>query len=100
MLGGVDLSSQLIRDGAAWHEPATTSGQTPHEAAEYANNQQLAKAEKRGVWSISNLKTPWEIRSERQAALDLADRQRRASNQNKVGLSPFKTESKAGPDSQ
>lgn len=100
MLGGVDLSAQLIRDGAAWHEPAATSGQPSHEAAEYANNQELARTEKRGVWSVADLKTPWQIRAERQAALDLADRQRRAANPNKVGLSEFQTESRAGPDSQ
>jgi hypothetical protein len=100
MLGGVDLSAQLIRDGAAWHEPASASGQPQQEAVEYANNQQLARSEKRGVWSMPNLKTPWEIRAERQAVLDRADRERRAANPNKVGLSAFQTESRAGPDSQ
>ena len=100
MADGVDLSAQLIRDGAAWHEPANSSGQPQNEAAEYANNQQLAKNEKRGVWSIADLRTPWEIRAERQAALDRADRERRAVSPSKVGLSPFQTESRAGPDSQ
>ena len=61
---GVDLSLQMIRDGAAWHEPKETSGQPADEAATYATTQGLAKGEKRGVWSVAGLKTPWEVRAE------------------------------------
>lgn len=99
-LGGVDLSAQLIRDGAAWHEPASISGQRQSEAEEFANHQALARSEKRGVWSVAGLKTPWEIRAERQAALDKADRERRSNQPTKVGLTRFQTENRVGPDSK
>ena len=65
-LDGVDLSLQMIRDGAAWHEPKEASGQPQDEAADYAANQALARNEKRGVWSGAILKTPWEIRAEQE----------------------------------
>jgi len=100
LIDGVDLSAQLIRDGAAWHEPASTSGQPQQEAAEYASHQRLAKGEKRGVWAVADLRTPWELRAERQAALDRADQERRASQPSKVGVSQFQAENRAGPDSR
>jgi endonuclease YncB( thermonuclease family) len=99
-IDGVDLSAQLIRDGAAWHEPPTSSGQPQSEAAEYAKHQELAKAEKRGVWSVAGVKTPWDIRAERRAALDKADRERRSTQPSKVGVTLFQTENRAGPDSK
>lgn len=50
-INGIDLSLQLLRDGAARHEPADRSGQAPDQAAEYAYNQQKAREEKRGIWA-------------------------------------------------
>lgn len=90
-LGGVDLSLQLIRDGAAWHEPSETSGQPAQEANEYAGNQLSAKAEKRGVWSIANLKTPWQVRAEKQAELDRIDREKRGSKAASFAVNQFQT---------
>lgn len=68
MLGGVNVSLQMIRDGAAWHEPESTSGQDPNEALEFKTNQALAKTEKRGIWASTTLKPAWEFRAERYAA--------------------------------
>ncbi len=62
-LGGIDISQQMVRDGAAWHEPLTATGQDSADAREYTANQMLAKAEKRGVWADSNLKPSWEMRA-------------------------------------
>jgi micrococcal nuclease len=64
-LNGVDMGQQLVRDGAAWHLPIDRSGQEPAESNVYDNNQTLAKAEKRGIWSIANLTPAWEFRAER-----------------------------------
>lgn len=95
-LGGVDLSLQLIRDGAAWHEPAGSSGQTAASAGEYASNQQQAKAEKLGVWSAPNLKTPEQSRAETSAAASSAyDAPRRPS---RIGLSEFQSDNRRGAD--
>jgi len=63
-LKGVDISQQMIRDGAAWHAVLEKSGQDAAESEIYESNEAQARAEKRGVWSIENLKPSWEIRAE------------------------------------
>ncbi|MDQ6787408.1 MAG: thermonuclease family protein [Acidobacteriota bacterium] len=63
-LNGVDISQQMIRDGAAWHAGLNKSGQDTVESAVYQSNEAQAKREKRGIWSIENLKPSWEIRAE------------------------------------
>jgi len=67
LLNGVDVSQQLLRDGAAWHIPATVSGQEKSEFEIYASTEKEARGEKRGVWSIEGSKPAWEIRAERAA---------------------------------
>jgi len=64
LLNGVDISQQMIRDGAAWHAALNTSGQEAAESGVYQNNEAQAKGEKRGVWSIENLRPSWEVRAE------------------------------------
>lgn len=61
---GVDISQQMIRDGAAWYAVPQKSGQDAAESEIYRSNEAQAKAEKRGIWSIENLKPSWEIRAE------------------------------------
>ena len=95
-IGGVDVGMQLIRDGAAWHEPRELSGQSNAEASEYAQNEALAKNESRGVWSILNLKTPWQIRAERKAVVDRQELAQRSSKPAKVGVSQFQTSNRGG----
>lgn len=96
-IGGVDLSLQLIRDGAAWHEPRENSGQPAAQANEYSENQTLAKGENRGIWSIANLKTPWQLRAERKAASEREQLARRSSKPAKVGVNGFQTDTRSGP---
>lgn len=64
-LNGVDIGQQMVRDGAAWHMPATKTGQNQEESDSYENYQALARSEKRGVWSIQDLKPAWEFRAEK-----------------------------------
>jgi endonuclease YncB( thermonuclease family) len=64
LVTGVDVSQQMLRDGAAWHMPREITGQDTAQNAEYDSNQSLAKAEKRGVWSVAGLKPAWEHRAE------------------------------------
>ena len=68
LLNGVDVSQQLLRDGAAWHIPANVSGQGRFEFDIYSSTEKEARDEKRGVWSIAGLKPAWEVRAERAAA--------------------------------
>ncbi len=71
---GVDISQQMIRDGAAWHADLQKNGQNPGESANYENQQSLAKSEKRGVWSIENMMPAWEFRAAKEEARKAAER--------------------------
>ncbi len=62
-LNGVDISQQMIRDGAAWYSNDKT-GQEASESANYQGNEAQEKSEKRGIWSVEGLKPPWQIRFE------------------------------------
>lgn len=63
-LNGVDISQQMIRDGAAWHSISEKKNQNEIESVAYQNNQAQAKDEKRGVWSVEGLKPAWEFRAD------------------------------------
>ncbi|HVF30391.1 MAG TPA: thermonuclease family protein [Pyrinomonadaceae bacterium] len=63
VLDGVDVSRQLLRDGAAWHLSMGMSGQSKDEFAAYAESESLARGEKRGVWSIADLEPAWAYRA-------------------------------------
>ena len=66
LINGVDVSQQMLRDGAAWHITPEQSGQSDAEGTNYHDNESQAKAEKRGVWSLQNLKPSWEYRAEKE----------------------------------
>lgn len=63
LLKDVDLSQQMLRDGAAWFY---------YEGAEnldiYRSVEATAKAEKRGVWGIEGMKPAWEFRKDKEIA--------------------------------
>ena len=94
MLGGVDVSQQLLRDGAAWHVPAEMSGQSAAEFSTYAEAESLAKEEKRGVWSIPNLKPGWQIRAEEAQMKRDAEEAARRSRPTQVGVSAYRTDTR------
>ena len=75
-LGDVDLSQQMVRDGAAWFAALEKARiQRPvSEAFELIEAQ--AKIEKLGVWSISNLQPAWEYREAVRAAEEAEWRRR------------------------
>jgi endonuclease YncB( thermonuclease family) len=64
---GVDVSQQMLRDGAAWYSVPEKKGQNSAESLLYQNNETQAKTEKRGIWSVENLKPAWEYRAEKEA---------------------------------
>lgn len=65
MIKNIDISQQLLRDGAAWHKPIDSSGQEKTEYEIYAATEAAAKQEKIGVWSIQALKPSWERQDEK-----------------------------------
>ncbi|HMQ03590.1 MAG TPA: thermonuclease family protein [Pyrinomonadaceae bacterium] len=64
-VGSVDIAVQMLRDGAAWHVSAERSGQKPDDSNAYQYHQNQARAERRGVWSVKDLKPAWEFRAEK-----------------------------------
>lgn len=65
--GGIDISQQMLRDGAAWYA-INDKGRRSSAVQEqnYRNAEAQAKQEKRGVWSIATLKPAWEFRAEKE----------------------------------
>lgn len=64
-LGDVDIAQQMLRDGAAWHLPPGRSSQSKQASDLYDSTQELAKNEKRGIWSNENSNPAGLIRAER-----------------------------------
>ena len=93
-LNGVDVSQQLLRDGAAWHLPVEMSGQSQAEFSTYAEAESLAKKEKRGVWSIPNLKPGWQLRAEEAQVKREAEEAARRSRPTQVGVSAYRTDTR------
>jgi endonuclease YncB( thermonuclease family) len=62
----VDVSQQMLRDGAAWYSVLERSSQDEDESLLYRDNEAQAKTEKRGVWGI-NLQPSWIYRAEKAA---------------------------------
>ena len=91
---GIDLSLQMIRDGAAWHEPREASDQPSDEAAAYSANQDLAKNEKRGVWSVPGMKTPWEVRAENERLAHAQDVAKKITHPTPVGVGTFHSDTR------
>ncbi|HKP69067.1 MAG TPA: thermonuclease family protein [Pyrinomonadaceae bacterium] len=88
---GVDISQQLLRDGAAWHAPVEKSGQKRDEFTSYAQSEALAKQEKRGIWAIPGLKPAWKVREEDEQARKEAEDAERRKKGIVVGVSEFQT---------
>lgn len=58
-LDEVDISEQMLRDGAAWHVPARLSAQARDEYDRYASHEAAAKKENRGIWAVKELASSW-----------------------------------------
>jgi endonuclease YncB( thermonuclease family) len=62
---GIDVSCQMLRDGAAWHMPREESGQDTDAFAAYAEYERIARSEKRGVWAVAGLQPAWLFRAQK-----------------------------------
>ncbi|MCW5960120.1 MAG: thermonuclease family protein [Pyrinomonadaceae bacterium] len=92
LLNGIDMSQQMIRDGAAWHAVMDNAGQYPAESANYQKQQNLAKSEKRGIWAVEGILTPWEFRAKRLEAAKIAEREEFERIKNEAIAERFKNE--------
>jgi endonuclease YncB( thermonuclease family) len=70
ILKGVDIGSQMLRDGVAWYDHATDYELTESDRQLYAQCEQAARAERRGLWQDESPVTPWEYRRIQKAKLD------------------------------
>jgi endonuclease YncB( thermonuclease family) len=73
-LNGVDISQQMLRDGAAWYALPEKSAQDAGESELYQTTEAQAKTEKRGVWGVEDLKPAWEFRAEKEIRAQQAER--------------------------
>lgn len=60
VLNGIDLSQQMLRDGAAWYSQEISFSRESETA--YQANEQAAKSESRGIWGVVGLRKPSELR--------------------------------------
>lgn len=65
-LNGVDVGSQLLRDGVAWYDRSLEYTLSAADREVYARCEQLAREEKRGLWQDPSAVAPWEFRKSKQ----------------------------------
>jgi micrococcal nuclease len=68
-LNGVDIGSQMLRDGVAWYDRASDYELNEADRNLYAQCEQAARNEKRGLWQDESAVAPWEFRKAQQAKL-------------------------------
>lgn len=69
-LNGIDIGSQMLRDGVAWYDHATDYELTESDRGLYAQCELAARGEKRGLWQDESPVAPWEYRRLQQAKID------------------------------
>jgi len=61
---GTDLSKQMLRDGAAWYQPSRVPAYVNHNSDEYQDLERFARYEKRGLWSLTGVKSSQQLNLE------------------------------------
>jgi endonuclease YncB( thermonuclease family) len=69
ILNGVDIGSQMLRDGVAWYDRASSYELSESDRALYVQCEQAARNEKRGLWQDPGAVAPWEFRQAQLAKL-------------------------------
>ncbi|HKP46375.1 MAG TPA: thermonuclease family protein [Pyrinomonadaceae bacterium] len=65
-LNGVDVGSQMLRDGVAWFDRSLQYTLRDSDREVYAQCEQMARTEKRGLWQDANPVAPWDFRKSQQ----------------------------------
>ena len=66
-LNGVDVGSQMLRDGVGWFDRSLQYMLSESDREVYARCEQMARDEKRGLWQDANPVAPWDFRKAQQA---------------------------------
>jgi endonuclease YncB( thermonuclease family) len=70
ILNGIDIGSQMLRDGVAWYDHASDYELRESDRNLYAQCEQAARNEKRGLWQDQSPVAPWEFRRVQLAKLN------------------------------
>lgn len=62
ILNGIDIGSQMLRDGAAWYDRASEHQLKQADRELYDQCEQAARNEKRGLWQDPSPVSPWDFR--------------------------------------
>jgi hypothetical protein len=68
-VNGIDIGSQMLRDGVAWYDRSFDYSLSAGDRDLYMRCEQAARDEKRGLWSDSSPMAPWEFRRAKQAGI-------------------------------
>lgn len=82
-VGRVDVSQQLLRDGAAWYLLPQSDSQDNNERLQYQRMELAAKEEKLGIWDDSGLRPSWEIKAEQEKIAEMKRTEERLERQRK-----------------
>jgi endonuclease YncB( thermonuclease family) len=69
-LNGVDVGSQMLRDGVAWYDRSSDYELSTADRLLYEQCEQAARNDKRGLWEDSGAISPWEFRKQQLARLN------------------------------
>ena len=69
-LNGVDVGSQMLRDGVAWYDRSSDYELSTADRLLYEQCEQAARNEKRGLWEDPVAISPWEFRKQQLARLN------------------------------
>jgi len=64
IVNGIDANLEQIKAGMAWHYKQYQKEQSPDERESYADAEELARAERKGLWLDAEPTPPWEWRQE------------------------------------
>jgi endonuclease YncB( thermonuclease family) len=62
LLGDMDVGAQMIRDGVAWYDKSDEKRLSQTEQRIYAESQDAARNERRGLWQDESPMSPWDFR--------------------------------------
>ena len=74
-LNGIDIASQMLRDGVAWYNRSAEYTLSQADRDLYMQCEQAARNEKRGLWQDAAAVAPWQFRRDQEAKLAKLDTQ-------------------------
>jgi len=61
LAGDMDIGAQMIRDGVAWYDKSEGKRLSSVDQRIYADSQQAAHSERRGLWQDESPVSPWDV---------------------------------------